>query len=189
MKLLTNIHTLFNTSSIPEIKTCSRNMLQMIISAINSASSLTNVLKFMCKALDSVQRKRWKQPHRTPGQRRDQYWRHDSSFQTMDYPNNENHWLWVLQTGEISTSQYLSPSSSVLHQIGRHLVVGIRATQNFSGNWEAVEMGAEVRLIPFPSVWEGLISDCASIRAPTSALAEMWVGYLGPTSPRVIILL
>ena len=73
MKLLTNIHTLFNTSSIPEIKTCSRNMLQMIISAINSASSLTNVLKFMCKALDSVQRKRWKQPHRTPGQRRDQY--------------------------------------------------------------------------------------------------------------------
>ena len=188
MKLLTNIHTLFNTSSIPEIKTCSRNMLQMIISAINSASSLTNVLKFMCKALDSVQRKRWKQPHRTPGQRRDQYWRHDSSFQTMDYPNKENHWLWVLQTGEISTSQYLSPSSSVLHQIGRHLVVGMESYTEFQ--WELRSRGDGSRSeSPFPSVWEGLISDCASIRAPTSALAEMWVGYLGPTSPRVIILL
>ena len=49
----------------------------------------------------------------------------------MDYPNNENHWLWVLQTGEISTSQYLSPSSSVLHQIGRHLVVDMESYTEF----------------------------------------------------------
>ena len=91
----------------------------------------------------------------------------------MDYPNNENRWLWILQTAEISTSQYLSPSSSVLHQIGRHLVVGMESYTEFQWGLRSRGDGSRSE-IPFPSAWEGLISDCASIRAPTSVLAEMW---------------
>lgn len=125
VKLLTKIQALVNTSSIPEIKTCCRNMLQTIISATSSASSLTNVLKFMFKALDSVQRKRWKRPHGTPVQRRDQYEDMTPAFRR---------WIILIMRisgsgssplESISRSRYFFSSSSVLYQLGRYLVVGM----------------------------------------------------------------